>query len=258
MHFADSSTIPSVSALFRILHGCLRVTLASCVGWVGRSSASHSTMWLCLASRWKMVSLITNHVIMWKPHQPQRTNESLLDKINDSFWAVHRWPWLSTGEQGGQACMFGYNKEEMSNFALDTNETWERQSGTGLWFLFEYLKRYQAAETLNQMQQPGQCYTMIQPSGILEGSCYICSAAVKCGLEKCISVRALKCFSNVLIKVSPRRSLSSLLTWRVNIFKAPNTSSLCFVGLCCQNTSSRVINGRWRLSGCNFVFVRAS
>lgn len=96
---------------------------------VGRSSASHSTMWLCLASRWKMVSLITNHVIMWKPHQPHRTNESLLDKINDSFWAVHWWPWLSTGAQGGQACMFGYNKEEMSNFALDTNETWERQSG---------------------------------------------------------------------------------------------------------------------------------
>lgn len=52
--------------------------------------------------------------------------------------------------------------------------------------------------SLNQMQQPGPCYTlilprrMIQPSGISEGgSCYICSAAVNCGLEKCISLGAL-------------------------------------------------------------------
>lgn len=32
---------------------------------------------------------------------------------------------------------------------------------------------------------------MIQPSGISEGSCYICSAAVKCGLVKCITLGAL-------------------------------------------------------------------
>lgn len=66
---------------------------------------------------------------------------------------------------------------------------------------------------LSQTQQPGQCYMlivprrMIQPSGILEGSCYICSAAVNCGLEKCISS---ECFSNVLIKVSPCRAPSLL------------------------------------------------
>lgn len=29
--------------------------------------------------------------------------------------------------KGGQACMFGYNMEKMSNFALDTDETCERQ-----------------------------------------------------------------------------------------------------------------------------------
>lgn len=31
---------------------------------------------------------------------------------------------------------------------------------------------------------------MIQPSGISQGSCYICSAAVKCGLVKCITLGA--------------------------------------------------------------------
>lgn len=46
-----------------------------------------------------------------------------------------------------------------------------------------------------QMQQPGQRYAlpmrMIKPSGILDSSCYICSAAVKCGLEECITLGAL-------------------------------------------------------------------
>ncbi len=164
-----------------------------------------------------MVSLITNHVIMWKPQHPQRINESLLDKMNDSLWTGYWW-WLSTGEMGGQICMWVcIYLEEMSEFcdyAEVSNWIWKMHRKCRITLdcyliageiignairQFNEIVTHSGIWTLcspNQMQQPGQYHTlprrMIQPSGILErGSCYICSAAVNCGLEKCITLGAL-------------------------------------------------------------------
>lgn len=112
-----------MSALFRILHGCLRVRLISCV--VGRSHLNHwqtlvtqvtQTCGPVLPSRWKTVSLITNHVIMWKPQHPQRINESLLDKIHDSLWADDDFQWEKWVDRF--VCGFVYIWKSWVNFEI--------------------------------------------------------------------------------------------------------------------------------------------
>lgn len=200
-------------------------------------------MWLCLACRWKMVFLITNHVIMWKPQHPQRINESLLDKINDSHCAGLWW-WLSTRAMGGQICTWVCTcLDELSEFVEASN--WTRRTHRKrmitlfLWFfplicvktgglirndirqLYEIARLHSSISALcsrNQMQQnlghvthsscQGEWYSHQAFFG--GGQLLHLFCGCKLWFGEMHHFGSTECFSNVLIKASPRCTPSPL------------------------------------------------
>lgn len=163
-----------------------------------------------------MVSLITNHVIMWKPQWPQRINESLLDKMNDCFWTGYWW-WLSMGEMSGLICKWLYMYiyfDELSEF-WDYVEAfnwiwkmhWKCRVTLDNYFSFNIRKSWRNYLNLHHAvlkkiyldplftESNSITWVMLHTHLAKEndtairhsgsgggGSCYICSAAVNCGL----------------------------------------------------------------------------